>query len=147
MPKLNPKEEKFCIAYASNANAKQSVIDAGYSMKGNAAGSYGYKLLQKKHIKQRIKKLADEANSKLIADKNEIQKILTSIARGEAKEEQLMVVSNKGMGDVVHDFKLPSNFDRIKAADLLAKMQGAYDTSTNVNVSPVIIVGEMPDDY
>ena len=147
MPKLNPKEEKFCIAYASNANAKQSVIDAGYSMKGNAAGSYGYKLLQKKHIKQRIKELADEANSKLIADKNEIQKILTSIARGEAKEEQLMVVSNKGMGDVVHDFKLHSNFDRIKAADLLAKMQGAYDTSTNDNVSPVIIVGEMPDDY
>ena len=35
MPKLNPKEEKFCIAYASNANAKQSVIDAGYSMKEN----------------------------------------------------------------------------------------------------------------
>lgn len=137
---MTPRQKKFCLEYAQSGNATQSAINAGYSKK--TARSIGQENLTKPYIQRHLQKLADEMASQKIATAKEMQEVLTSIIRQELDEEMIVV---EGCGDGVSKAatkkKKPYTKDMIKAIEILAKMQGLFDT-TNVNLVLPVFGGE-----
>ena len=135
----NPKWEKFCLEYAKSANASDAYRKAGYISKNPAAqGASSRRLLQKGIIQQRLAEISQETRSEKIASVAEIQERLTSILRGELQEEVVVVEGvEKGVTEARIILKRPTNADAIKAGQTLARMQGAYDNTVNVNIVPV----------
>ena len=110
---LTKKQEDFCQFYALTFNASQSAIDSGYSKK--TAFVIGHENLSKPRIQERLKTLLapKEAEGKRrIADIHERNEILTDIARSTE-------LNYKGMKEV-------SDSDKIKALDILNKVEGVY---------------------
>ena len=118
---LSPKQEKFCLQYASSGNVSASYMMAGYRVRDmNTASAAATRLLKKPQIQDRLRELAQEVRDDRIADIKECQEILTRIARNEDAEDS----------------------NRIKAVQLLLKVQGAFTTNINVNATvPVVISG------
>lgn len=135
---LNEKQELFCLEYAKTANAAQSYKRAYGDMKESSLYSNANRLLKNDRIQARLKELTAETRRKSIADAAEIQEILTRIARQEQTEEVVVVEGvEKGVTEARIVHKRPSNADAVKAAQTLARMQGAFDLSVNLNVVPV----------
>lgn len=138
---MTERQERFCQEYSKLGNATQSAINAGYSEK--TAYSAGQRLLKDVEIKARIQELAGEIKNQNIADAREMQEHLTSILRGEAQEEVIVVEGcGDGISEAVTKDKKPSNSDRIKAMQLLARMQGVLDNSMTLNVVVPVYGGE-----
>lgn len=99
---LKERERRFVEAYmgAAAGNATKAALLAGYSPK--TARKQGSRLLTKGHIADAIDERA--SNDPKVADREEIQRFLS--ARIRDKEEHPIA--------------------RLKAADILNKMQGAY---------------------
>lgn len=135
----NPKWETFCLEYAKTGNASDAYRKAGYISKNpSAQGASARRLLQKSIIQKRLGELTEKGRNKAIADAAEIQEILTRIARQEQTEEVVVVEGvEKGVTEARIVHKRPSNADAVKAAQTLARMQGAFDLSVNLNVVPV----------
>ena len=141
---LNPKQEAFCLHYAKTGNATESYKQAGYICKNdNAAGASARRLLLNAKIKARLAELAKEMASEKIAGIREIQEYLTSVIRGETTEDVVVV---EGCGDGVSEATImqvrTASKDRIKAAETLGKMQGAFDTKSSINVIIPVFGGE-----
>lgn len=140
----NPKWEAFCLHYAKTGNASEAYKLAGYKT-DNARSIYSNcnRLLKNDDIKGRIQELLEEMASEKIADIREIHEMLTAILRGETTDD---VVVTEGCGDGVSEAKIvqvrTNNAMRIKAATELAKMKGAYDSKTNINVVIPVFGGE-----
>lgn len=139
----NIKHERFCVEYVKSANAANSYKKAGYKCKDAASYSANARrLLQKDSIQARLAELHEEMASEKIANAAEIQERLTSILRGELQEEVVVVEGiEKGVTEARIVLKRPSNADAIKAGQTLAKMQGAFDNSVNVNLSVPVFGG------
>lgn len=140
----NPKWEAFCLHYAKTGNASEAYKQAGYKT-DNARSIYSNcnRLLKNDDIKGRIQELLAEMASEKIADIREIHEYLTSVIRGETTDD---VVVTEGCGDGVSEATIvqvrTNNAMRIKAATELAKMKGAYDSKTNINVVIPVFGGE-----
>lgn len=107
--KLTPKQKSFADYYIQTGNATDAAIKAGYNKK--TAKQTGYENLTKPYIKLYIEKQMKEIESDRIATAEEVMKFLTSVMRGEVKDQ----------------FELdPSLQDRLKASDMLAKRFGLY---------------------
>lgn len=143
MKLTNMKHERFCLEYAKEANATKAYKNAGYKCKNDAsANSAALRLLQNVKIQARLAELHEEMASEKIANAAEIQERLTSILRGELQEEVVVVEGvEKGVTEARIVLKRPSNADAIKAGQTLAKMQGAFDNSVNVNLSVPVFGG------
>ena len=134
---LSVRQEKFCAEYVKSGNVAESYKKAGYRVKNVAsAASSGNRLLKNANVAARIAELREATKRESIADIGEIQEILTSIARGETREEQIVV---EGCGDgisqgVIKTRKVQER-DRLKAAELLAKMRGGFDNTVNINLA------------
>lgn len=143
---LNERQEKFCLEYARCGNATESAKIAGYSDK--TAYSHGQRLLKNVEVQNRLQELAKIAEDAKIADIKEMQQRLTSIIRQETEEEVIVV---EGYGDGCSEAKImtkkPDCKAVISAIEKLGKMQGAFTEKVQVDMMPVIIKGEMPDDY
>lgn len=138
---MTPKQKKFCLEYASSGNATESAIKAGYSKK--TARSIGQENLTKPDIQKFLQELAEQMASQKIANAKEMQEVLTSIIRQELDEEVIVVEGcGDGISEAVTKTKKPSTRDAIKAIETLAKMQGLFDTSTNVNLVIPVFGGE-----
>jgi phage terminase small subunit len=138
---MTERQERFCQEYSKLGNATQSAINAGYSEK--TAYSCGQRLLKDAEIQQRIRELQGEIKNQNIADAREMQSILTSIIRAESEEEVIVVEGiGDGCSEGVKHKKKPSQSDRIKAINLLAKMQGVLDNSMTLNVVIPVFGGE-----
>lgn len=108
--KLTPKQKAFADYYIQSGNATEAAIKAGYNEK--TAKQTGYENLTKPYIKSYIEKRMKEIESDRIATAEEVMKFLTSVMRGEVKDQ----------------FELdPSLQDRLKASDMLAKRFGLYN--------------------
>lgn len=141
---LNTRQEAFCLEYAKCGNATEAYRKAGYNPKTEgSANASACQLLRNPKIQARLAELQTELSSERIASAAEIQAFLTSVLRGEAVEEQVVV---EGCGDGVSEAKIvkrrPLLKDSIKAGETLAKMQGALDGSVKVNVVVPVIGGE-----
>ena len=138
---MTPKQKKFCLEYASSGNATESAIKAGYSKR--TAYSIGQENLKKPELKKFLQELAEQMASAKIANAKEMQEVLTAIIRQELDEEIVVVEGcGDGISEAVIKTKKPSTRDAIKAIETLAKMQGLFDTSTNVNLVIPVFSGE-----
>lgn len=141
---LNVKQEAFCLHYAKTGNATESYKQAGYEAKTErAVYANANRLLKSDKVQARLKELAEEMASEKIAGIREIQERLTAILRGDLQEEQVVV---EGCGDGISEATVvkrqPQLKDVIKAAETLGKMQGAFDTKSNINVVIPVFGGE-----
>lgn len=138
---MTERQERFCQEYSKLGNATQSAINAGYSEK--TAYSSGQRLLKDVEIQTRIKELQGEIKNQNIIDARKMQEVLTSIILQESEEEVIVVEGiGDGCSEGVKHKKKPSQSDRIKAINLLAKMQGVLDNSMTLNVVVPVFGGE-----
>ena len=138
---MNAKQKRFCDEYLIDCNATQAAIRAGYSPK--TAKQIGQENLTKPDIQKFLQELAEQMASQKIAKAKEMQEVLTSIIRQELDEEVIVVEGcGDGISEAVIKKKKPSTRDAIKAIETLAKMQGLFDTSTNVNLVIPVFSGE-----
>ena len=140
MVKLTIKQEAFCLEYAGSGNATEAYKKAGYSVESdNAAAVNANRLLKTAKIKLRLQEIAKEVATPKIANIQEIQEFLTAVMRQQKKEEEIVVA-----GDIAETKeKTPPISTAIKAAETLAKLQGAFRTDINITGAlPVIISGD-----
>lgn len=127
MSKLTVKQKKFADEYIISGNATKAAVAAGYSKK--YANTNASKLLQNTTIKFYIEKRMEEINSEKIADQTEVLQYLSSIMRGEQKEQTL-----RGMGEgyqEIDDIEVSAK-DRIKAAELIGKRYALWTDKQEV---------------
>ncbi len=93
MARLTTKQKEFADEYILSGNAMQSAIKVGYSV--NYAKSQSHKLLENVGIKSYIDERMKEIESKKTATQQEVLEYLTSVMRGEQREQTLI-----GMGQV-----------------------------------------------
>ena len=145
MPALdNPKWEKFCQNYVTDPNGIRAYKAAGYSVKSDdVAGAAAARLLANVRVKARIRELNDAIYSETIMSAAEMQATLSAIARGETTEEVVTTVgTGEGCSAVEIAEKKPSNADRVRAMNLLAKMRGELDHKVSITGAvPVVISG------
>lgn len=138
---MTARQKRFCEEFVKTGNAKQSAISAGYSEK--TAEVQGARLLSNVKVKKNIKQLQSEIKNENILDARKMQEILTSIILKESEEDVIVVEGcGDGVSEAVTKTKTASNADRIKAIQLLARMQGALDNTATVNVVLPVFGGE-----
>ena len=129
---LTQKQRRFIDEYIISGNATQAAIKAGYSKK--TARKIGQENLTKPDIKAAIEKRNAEIQSKKTADMTEVMEYLTSVMRGEQTES---VATSKGVYSNVE----VSAKDRIKAAELIGKRNGAWTDKKEINGDLSIEIG------
>lgn len=140
----NPKWEAFCLHYAKTGNASEAYRNAGYAAKTErSVYSNCNRLLKNDDIRARLAELAEETASDKIAGIREVQERLTEILRMSLEEDQVVI---EGCGDGVSEAKIIKRKaqlkDVLKAGELLAKMQGAFDNRLQVEVTVPVFGGD-----
>ncbi len=130
--KLTQKQRRFIDEYIITGNATQSAIKAGYSKK--TARKIGQENLTKPDIKAELARRNAEIKSKKTADMTEVMEYLTSVMRGEQTET---VATSKGLFPDVE----VSAKDRIKAAELIGKRNGAWTDKKEISGDMNITIG------
>ena len=134
--KLTIKQKKFADEYIRLGNSTQAAINAGYSKK--TARQIGADNLSKAYIREYINEKMDALDKKKTMQIKEIMEELTSIARGELKEERL----DKD-GNIVET--RPLFADRLKAMDMLGKRYGMWNGMAQEAASQTVIIDDMTD--
>ena len=138
---MTERQERFCQEFAKCGNATLSAISAGYSER--SAKQVGSRLMTNVDLQNRIKELQGEIKNENIMDARQMQEVLTSIILQESEEEVIVVEGcGDGISEAVTKKKKPSQSDRIKAIQLLARMQGVLDNSATLNVVIPVYGGE-----
>lgn len=137
---MKEKQKRFCEEYLVDCNATQAAIRTGYSKK--TARAIGQRLLTnvdiKKYIDQQLQKLKNEK----IADAQEVLEYLTSVMRGEQKE-QVALLTGEGVQDLVQ--KDVSAKDRLKAAELIGKRYALFTEKVELQGETTVqIVDDIP---
>ncbi len=122
---MNERQKKFVDYYIQTGNASEAARRAGYSKK--TAYSIGEENLRKPEIRKAIERRLKSMESKRVAETQEVLEHLTSVLRGEVQEE---VVTASGK-----QFTIPvSEKDRLKAAEMLLKVSGAFKEKIDVKM-------------
>lgn len=107
--KLNARQKAFCEFYVASGNATDAAIKAGYKEKN--ARFIGSENLTKANIKKYIEELQEKAKG---------NRIMTAIERKEFLTKMILKEETK-------------DTDRLKALDILNKMDGEYTQKVEVN--------------
>ncbi len=144
--KLTEKQRRFADEYIRTTNVRQSAIIAGYSEK--TAGVIGNENLLKPNIKTYIDERLEKLKKQSIAEQDEILQYLTSVMRGELKDEQLMVVGDGDFGSEVEKHETRAEIvARTKAAELLGKRYLMWTDRQQIEVEgSVQFVDDISDD-
>lgn len=139
--KLTQKQRRFIDEYIISGNATQAYLKAGYKVSESVARRNASRLLTNADIKAELARRNAEIKSAKTADMTEVMEYLTSVMRGEQTES---VATAKGVFENVE----VSAKDRIKAAELIGKRNGAWtdkkELSGDINID--IGVGDYDDD-
>lgn len=148
---LNTQERLFATEYIANkGNAYQAAIKAGYKER-TAKHAYQWlenpqlnptisrKLPFKPELSEYIKQQLEQLHSEKTADAQEVIEYLTAVMRGEHTEQVLRLVG-EGV-QTITNIEV-SEKERLKAAEILAKVWGIVNNNVNVTVpDPVVITG------
>ena len=134
-------QKRFIDAYIKTGNASEAVRLAGYSKKN--ADVDGAKLLVNPSISREVQKRLKELASERTADVKETLEYLTAVMRGEKKEIVVVTVGTGKGYSKSEKVEVPiSTRDRLKAAEHLLKVHGAFKNEVQVTSAvPVIISG------
>lgn len=134
---MTDKQKRFCDEYLIDLNATQAAIRAGYSKK--TADRIGNENLKKLEVQTYLSERMNEKQSELIASQDEVLRFLTSVLRGEEKEQTLKM-ADVGVQEIA-EINV-STKDRLRAAELLGKAYGAFREKVDVTGNvPVVITG------
>lgn len=123
---MTEKQRRFIDYYIQTGNASEAARKAGYSKRSDY--STGERLLRKADISAGIKARLKELESQRVAETQEVLEHLTAVLRGKV-EETIVTPSGK-------KFILPvRESDRLRAAENLLKIFGAYKDKVDVKVS------------
>ena len=140
-PKLTERQKRFVNHFLKTGNAAESAVKAGYSVK--TSRQQGARLLTNANVQAAITTRMQKFESKNIAETQEILEYLTSVMRGEHQDEVVMNIG-KGKGVTAAE-KVKAQVgskERLKAAEMLAKVNGMFLTRQEVDfagVLPVVI--------
>ena len=115
---LTDKQKKFCDYYLETSNATESYIKAGYNEKGSRANAS--RMIANDSIKAYLAQRRAQMDEERIAKPEEVLKYLTSVMRGEIKDQ--------------FDLDAPLQ-ERTRAAESLAKRYRLYDSKDNKTLS------------
>lgn len=125
---LTQRQLWFVQEYMKTNNITQSAIKAGYSPK--TASVQGSRLLTTVKVANYIEAINERLESEKIADIQEVMEYLTSVMRGEKKDQFDMDASLS---------------DRTRAASELARRLDVKAKNVNVDLA-VTIIDDIPDD-
>ena len=99
-------------------------------------------------VKNWINEQLAQMQGNTIADAKEVMEYLTSVLRGESRGTELVIES---VGDYMSEAreveKAPSEKEKLKAAELLAKRYGLLTDKVNLESAvPVVIVDDVAED-
>lgn len=137
---MNARQKRFCDEYLIDCNAKQAAIRAGYSPK--TAYSIGNENLNKPELKAYIEQQLEEMHNAKTADAQEVLEYLTSVMRGECKEQTLKLIG-EGV-QTITDIDVAAK-ERLKAAELIGKRYGLFKDNLNVDLEPVVLVNDLKE--
>ena len=135
--KLTAKEQKFVQEYIRIGNITQAAIIAGYNKR--SAGSLGSSVLKKVDVKAYYDELMAEMAHDSIMGAREALELLTSIARGETKEE---VVAQTAEGYFLVD-KRADIKDRLTATKEILKRYPESDQLELVKLEGMRLENEL----
>lgn len=123
---MTDKQLKFVDEYLLCGNASKAARCAGYSDK--SARYQGSKLLRNVEVQSEIERRRELMTKEKILTATDLQEFLSAVIRGEVQDEQLMTrLIGKGCSIVEsHEYRA-SVKDRLRAAELLGKIIGAFD--------------------
>lgn len=139
--KLTERQKRFIDFYVKTGNASEAARLAGYAKKNSDVD--GAKLLVNPSISREIEKRLKELESERTADLQETLEYMTAVMRGE-KEDVVVVTVGTGKGYSKSEIvKVPiSTRDRLKAAEYLAKIHGAFKNEVQITGAiPIVISG------
>lgn len=137
---MTDKQKRFCDEYLIDCNATQAAVRAGYSPK--TAKQTGCENLAKPDLKAYIDERLEEMHNEKTADAQEVLEYLTSVMRGEHKEQVLKLIGD-GV-QTISDIDVGAK-DRIKAAELIGKRYGMFKDGLAVEVEPVTLVNDLKE--
>lgn len=142
MAKLTEKQRRFCDEYIRLGEITQAAINAGYSTK--TAARTGSENLQKPYMKAYIDERLEILKKDSIAEQDEILQYLTSVMRGDIKDERLLVVGDGDFGSEVEKHETRAEIvARTKAAELLGKRYTMWTDKTDITQKNIdITLGE-----
>ena len=136
---LTTKQKRFCQEYLIDLNATQAAIRAGYSEK--SAYSVGQRILKNVEVKKYIVEQMERLKNEKISSAQEVLEYLTSVMRGEQKEQVPLMYYDKQ----ILEEKSASIKDRLKAAELLGKRYALFTEKLEVEgATAVQIVDNIP---
>lgn len=136
---LNLRQQKFVDEYCKTGNISQAAKKAGYAE--NTAESQGRRLLENGRIHAAIATRMKEAHTQNVADTTEILEYLTSVMRGQHEDEVVMNIG-KGNGITAAE-KVAAKVgakERLKAAEMLAKVNGLFLNKQELEISNAVTV-------
>lgn len=148
---LDHREREFALAYIANGcNAHQAALKAGYRPR-TARHAYQWleddtkqnqatrRLPYKPELAQFIAEELDKMEAASRADAQEVIRYLSSVMRGET-QSSVLALCGEGCQEVIE--KPPDEKERLKAAEILAKVWGIVNSNVNVTIpDPVVITG------
>ena len=129
--KLTVRNRKFVQENSVSGDMGDAYVKAGYSAPTKkTATANAHKLLKKPHIKAYYDKLMSKMESESIAPATEVLEFLTSMMRGEIKEERIVVVE----GDINRVWVQANAKERVRVAEDLAKRHRLFSEKVEVKV-------------
>ena len=137
MGRLSKRQRRFCDEYLIDCNATQAAIRAGYSEK--TAAAQGAKLTSNLEVREYIDEQLELLHDQRTAKAKEVLEYLTSVMRGELKE-QILCMAGDGTQEII-EIDISAK-DRIRAAELIGKRYGLFNDKYKIESAvPVIISG------
>lgn len=125
---LNQRQIRFVQEYMKTNSVRQSAVVAGYSSK--TAQAQGSRLLSNVNVQAYIEAINERLDSDKIADIQEVMEYLTSVMRGEKKDQ----------------FDLDAALsERTKAASELARRLDVKAKNVQIDCA-LTIIDDIPDD-
>lgn len=146
--KLTEKQKRFVDYYVELGDATEAYIRAGYTIKSrDVAKVNASRLLTNANVRESLDQLIAAKDAERIAKQDEILEFLTSVMRGQVKEEFPLGL---GMGEQKLVKKELDGKDRLKAAELLGKRYAMWTDKQQVegNMAVQIIddIGSVDDE-
>ena len=128
---MTDAQKRFCDEYLIDLNATRAYKAAYPNVKkDDTARKLGSRMMTNDDVKSYIGEQLEKLHNKKTADAQEVMEYLTSVMRGEHKEEILCLV-----GDGCQQIKQidVSAKERLKAAELLGKRYGIFSDKVDLN--------------
>lgn len=135
---LTEKQKKFVNEYLLTASATEAARRAGYS--AHSARYQGSKLLRNVEINSAIEERRNMMKNEKILTATELQEFLSSVVRGDVQDEVLMSrLVGKGCSVIERHKYTAAVKDRLRAAEMLLKVAGAFDKQEASDASKLFI--------